>query len=171
MCHLISFTAASLCLIVVHLSTGLNIVCQMVSWVCLSRSNTKNVFSAHTKLQKFEFLTVSAFILPLLQTTNRRLEAIIDGLSIPYLLMSLSYEPIFLLVLSLNLEYFVEMHRRKVNQSSSFVSLDIFLAPYHSSNAKYFSDKHHKTSGTEYVHECLRFRILFEMNVIPIFHF
>lgn len=36
MCHLIIFTAASGSLIVVHFSTGLNIVCQIVSWMCLS---------------------------------------------------------------------------------------------------------------------------------------
>ncbi|XP_037052386.1 GPI ethanolamine phosphate transferase 1 [Bradysia coprophila] len=101
MCHLITFTAASSCLLIVHFSTGLNIVCQIVSWICL----------------------ISAFTLPLLQTTERRLEAVIDGLSIPYLLMSLSYEPIFLLVLSLNLEYFVEMHQGTVNENQSFTNM------------------------------------------------
>ncbi|KAG4073636.1 hypothetical protein HA402_000860 [Bradysia odoriphaga] len=84
-----------------ELFTGLNIVCQIVSWICL----------------------ISAFTLPLLQTTERRLEAVIDGLSIPYLLMALSYEPIFLLILSLNLEYFVEMHQTTVNQNQSFTNM------------------------------------------------
>lgn len=37
MCHHIIFTAASISLIVVHFSTGLNIVCQIVSWTCLSK--------------------------------------------------------------------------------------------------------------------------------------
>jgi len=95
MCHLIIFTAASINLIIVELSTGLNIECQVVCWMCL-------------------FLS---FVLPFLRSIKHRFGAIIDGLSIPFLLFSLSYEPIFLLILSLNLKYFVEMHHEKANQN------------------------------------------------------
>jgi len=103
MCHLVVFTAASISLIIVGLGNGLSIICQIISWTCL----------------------LVSFILPLLQSTKHRFEAIIDGLSIPFMLLSLSYEPIFLLILSLNLEYFVEMHRKKMNHSKDLINFPL----------------------------------------------
>lgn len=58
-------------------------------------------------------ITGAAAVLPLLQPRADRLQRIADSLCQPYLLMSLSYEPLFLLVLALNLGCWVQMERRE----------------------------------------------------------
>lgn len=56
-----------------------------------------------------------ALVLPLLQSRSGRLQRIADSLCMPFALMSLSYEPLFLFVLALNLGCWVQMERRETS--------------------------------------------------------
>lgn len=58
-------------------------------------------------------IAAAAAVLPLLQRRSDRLQRIADSLCQPYVLMSLSYEPLFLLVLALNLGSWVQMEQRE----------------------------------------------------------
>lgn len=105
--------------LVVELSTGLNMICQVISWICLCKFQV--MITAVTNLI-INLISVISFTLPLVQSTRNRFSKIIDGMCIPFLLLSLSYEPVFLLILSLNLEYFVEMQSKDGNHGRDLVS-------------------------------------------------
>ena len=51
-----------------------------------------------------------------MQSTKHRLSNLMASYSIPYILMSLSYEPIFLFVLSINLEFWQKMEIDRTNK-------------------------------------------------------
>lgn len=67
-------------------------------------------------------------LLPLLQSTDDRMVQIVEHFSIPFCMMSLSYEPIFLMILSQNLKNWMRIERLPFDQRVSiFCSLWINL--------------------------------------------
>lgn len=90
---------------------GLNEFKQFIAWMTMSMIITfpSTLFKFFTN-HKFIFLVVS-FILPTISPNSfrDRLMAIISGLALPFSLMSLSYEPLFLMTFTSNIYYWISM--------------------------------------------------------------